>query len=155
MNLERPSGHFLNYCYFFSIEKRRKCSRFCILLFAPVCGSDGKTYSNSCFLGIASCKSRGKIRQVSKGPCSKYINYYIIDFYCFLRLKCAFAKFRKIFNVKVFVHINLIDLDEIQDIVKYQKFSKRHSKYLTLNKCWKCCNIKIKFFWMLQTIATR
>ena len=34
-------------------------------------------YSNSCFLGIASCKSGRKIKQVSKGQCSKYTHYIL------------------------------------------------------------------------------
>ena len=44
-----------------------------------------------------------------------------------------------------YLYICLIDLDEIQDIVKYQKFFKGHFKYLALNKCWNYCNIKTKF----------
>ena len=58
-------------------ERRPKCPDACITLHDPVCGLDGKIYSNSCFLGIASCKSGGKIRQVSKGRCGKFIKRFL------------------------------------------------------------------------------
>ncbi|KAF4038364.1 Kazal-type serine protease inhibitor domain [Phytophthora infestans] len=46
------------------------CPDACPDVYTPVCGSDGNTYSNSCFLGIASCKNPDKhIAQASEGSC--------------------------------------------------------------------------------------
>ncbi|OWY98447.1 hypothetical protein PHMEG_00030787 [Phytophthora megakarya] len=36
------------------------CAQVCPEVYDPVCGSDGVKYSNSCFLGIASCKNPEK-----------------------------------------------------------------------------------------------
>ena len=58
-------------------EKRPKCPDSCIARYDLVCGLDGKTYSNSCFLGIGSCKSRCKIRKVTKGRCGEYIKIFL------------------------------------------------------------------------------
>ncbi len=50
---------FLTSC---SHAKLKEC--VCIDLFEPVCGVDGKTYSNSCFADCASVK-------FTQGECSK------------------------------------------------------------------------------------
>ncbi|KAE9269532.1 hypothetical protein PF008_g30839 [Phytophthora fragariae] len=47
-----------------------KCSFGCPDVYEPVCGSDGETYSNKCYLRLASCKSDKEINQRSDGKCA-------------------------------------------------------------------------------------
>ena len=45
------------------------CDYPCIAVYKPVCGTDGRTYSNSCELSKATCKSKGKIQFEHEGKC--------------------------------------------------------------------------------------
>ena len=85
-------GQFKDYIFYQFLDSRGPCSRrycntnsYCVesgdlaycecptcnLHYTPVCGSDGVTYSNECFLRKASCDKEEEISVVSQGSCSK------------------------------------------------------------------------------------
>ncbi|XP_066948313.1 four-domain proteases inhibitor-like isoform X2 [Macrobrachium rosenbergii] len=47
-----------------------RCPRICPANYAPVCGSNGQTYSNNCALNVAACEDPS-ITKVSDGECRK------------------------------------------------------------------------------------
>nr|XP_053655889.1 turripeptide Lol9.1-like [Cherax quadricarinatus] len=54
-------------------QSTSQCAQACIALYAPVCGTDGVTYSNSCFLGIAACENpQLNLRIAHQGKCRKF-----------------------------------------------------------------------------------
>uniref|UniRef100_A0A0G4FUL8 Kazal-like domain-containing protein n=1 Tax=Chromera velia CCMP2878 TaxID=1169474 RepID=A0A0G4FUL8_9ALVE len=50
-------------------EKPAACDIMCTREYMPVCGSDGKTHSNECVMGVAACEKKMEITVVSDGPC--------------------------------------------------------------------------------------
>jgi len=50
--------------------KLKDCEIFCTTDYNPVCGTDGKTYSNSCNLRVFACKNNKNLKEAYKGKCS-------------------------------------------------------------------------------------
>ncbi|KAG1697912.1 Agrin [Nymphon striatum] len=51
-----------------------RCNGMCSKEHNPVCGSDGKTYTNECLMRVEACKTRKSLRTIYKGECSSQIN---------------------------------------------------------------------------------
>ena len=48
-----------------------ECRVFCPKHYDPVCGTDGRTYGNSCLITAKNCRTNANIRVVSKGKCGE------------------------------------------------------------------------------------
>jgi len=47
------------------------CPEFCVEIYQPVCGSNGETYSNGCYLQMAACASTTPITEAYQGECAE------------------------------------------------------------------------------------
>ena len=68
---------FENYCFWNNAQLSllldlftEKCPEFCTEHFKPLCGSDGKTYSNECEFQVAKCGSKEDLEVKYDGECT-------------------------------------------------------------------------------------
>ncbi len=55
------------------------CEFACAEIYAPVCGTDGKTYSNKCSMELEACTQKKNVSVAHNGECSEYkFNFNVV-----------------------------------------------------------------------------
>eukprot|EP00090_Calanus_glacialis_P024643 TRINITY_DN38303_c0_g1_i1.p1 TRINITY_DN38303_c0_g1~~TRINITY_DN38303_c0_g1_i1.p1 ORF type:complete len:582 (+),score=148.54 TRINITY_DN38303_c0_g1_i1:141-1748(+) len=60
-------------------EPQPSCQMRCKKLFLPVCGSNGKTYTNACLLDLDACRRNEDIEVLYEGDCEETVDTYDND----------------------------------------------------------------------------
>lgn len=82
--VERPNGQAV--CI---------CNGSCNLSLDPVCGSNGRTYINECFLRADACKKRQGIVVLQRGACSEFLFLlYVLSCLFFIVMGLALSLLR-------------------------------------------------------------
>merc|ERR1711990_398450 len=74
LDLENCRNNYLEISVAYSGEcfsKRSECAEYCPLNYDPVCGSNGKTYSNECALEVENCQKKSRISVLKRGRCGQ------------------------------------------------------------------------------------
>uniref|UniRef100_A0A6G1SN10 Agrin n=1 Tax=Aceria tosichella TaxID=561515 RepID=A0A6G1SN10_9ACAR len=45
------------------------CPEICTLEYNPICGNDGRTYSNQCAMNVYNCKNQANVERAHYGSC--------------------------------------------------------------------------------------
>lgn len=75
---------------FFKSNSLLECMMYCPRNYNPVCGSDGRTYSNDCMRRLQECVTNSVIFRVHDGECGMYFSF--VD--CFLTCVCVCVRVR-------------------------------------------------------------
>ena len=69
--------HYIEICFYLiykgesQLKPKKNCAIGCVKMYRPVCGTDGKTYSNECIMQVTACEKDIIIRKAHEGRCGK------------------------------------------------------------------------------------